>query len=313
MGNKEVTQFFENNAQSWVLNGYNDDGYNYPTALHRSRIIKKILKSKKNKLKIVDLGCGAGNVTIMLAKLGHKIIGIDESKSMIEMAEKEKSKLSKIVKKNITFINESITNNTLQEEEFDVCISMGVIGYLEKDEILFQIAKKLLNNKGLFIVSCRNRLFNMQSLTFRTINEIKNKNAEELINELLELYDAIPTKNINQMVKKLKKNVYELSNDISFNDDQKKSPHEAKGTDNSYKPFYEPRQHTPKQIDRLSKEIGFEPSSFFGVHPHLLDPNLNKLLPPKLFNQLSSCLEAFEDLPISLVFSSVFIGVFKNK
>ena len=313
MGNKEVTQFFENNAQSWVLNGYNDDGYNYPTALHRSRIIKKILKSKKKKLKIVDLGCGAGNVTIMLAKLGHKIIGIDESKSMIEMAEKEKSKLSKIVKKNITFINESITNNTLQEEEFDVCISMGVIGYLEKDEILFQIAKKLLNNKGLFILSCRNRLFNMQSLTFRTINEINNKNAEELINELLELYDAIPTKNVNQMVKKLKDNISELSDDISFDDDQKKSPHAIKGKDNSYKPFYEPRQHTPKQIDRLSKEIGFEPSSFFGVHPHLLDPNLNKLLPPKLFNQLSSCLEAFEDLPISLVFSSVFIGVFKNK
>ena len=42
--NKEkVKNFFNENAKLWVLNGYNDDGYNYPVALHRMRVMKKIL------------------------------------------------------------------------------------------------------------------------------------------------------------------------------------------------------------------------------------------------------------------------------
>ena len=52
MSNTEVTDFFHDHAESWVLNGYNDDGYNYPVALHRLRIIKRILSSYGNSLEI---------------------------------------------------------------------------------------------------------------------------------------------------------------------------------------------------------------------------------------------------------------------
>ena len=112
MSNNKVKEFFEKNAESWVLNGYNNDGYNYPTAFHRARIIKKILKSEKHNLKIVDLGCGSGNVSIMLAKLEHDVIGIDESTTMIRLSEKERKKLPNSVKKNVTFANvEYIVNH----------------------------------------------------------------------------------------------------------------------------------------------------------------------------------------------------------
>ena len=312
MSNNKVKEFFENNAESWVLNGYNDDGYNYPTAFHRARIIKKILKSEENKLEIVDLGCGSGNISIMLAELGHSVIGIDESKAMIELSEIERNKLSNSDKRNVNFNCESITNNSLNEGQYDICIAMGVIGYFEKDKTLFKEVKRLLKPGGLFIVSCRNRLFNMQSLTFRTINEIENNNAKELINEIEELYEKLPENKVEDFLQIIKRSVLDLSDEKSYDKEQMKSPHQKRGKDNAYKPFYEPRQHTPKRITKTARTIGFGEKAFYGVHPHLIDPNLNKLLPPKLFNQLSSCLEVLEDLPVSLVWSSVFIGVFEK-
>jgi 2-polyprenyl-3-methyl-5-hydroxy-6-metoxy-1,4-benzoquinol methylase len=312
MDNK-VKSFFEENAESWVLNGYNDDGYNYPTAYHRARIINKILKEEKNKLNVVDLGCGSGNVSIILAKQGHSVVGIDESKSMIELSKKEKNKLSNVNKLNLEFKNQSITDNSLEAGYYDVCIAMGVIGYFDKDEILFNEAKRLLKPGGLFIVSFRNRLFNMQSLSFRTINEIKSNNAINLINEIEELYERVPEKNVEDLLNVLKKSVSKIPLKNSYDKEKMKSPNEKKEKGASYKPFYEPRQHTPKQITNISNKIGFKAESFFGVHPHLIDPNLNKLLPPKLFNKISTCLEPLEDLPISLVWSSVFIGTFYKK
>ena len=37
------------------------------------------------------------------------------------------------------------------------------------------------------------------------------------------------------------------------------------------------------------------------------------LLPPNIFNEFSGCLEALEHLSVSLIWSSVFIGVFKKR
>jgi hypothetical protein len=71
------------------------------------------------------------------------------------------------------------------------------------------------------------------------------------------------------------------------------------------------KQHTPEQLDVVANMEGFVKDSIYGVHPHLLGSNLNKLLPPGLYNKLSEPLEAFEDLPISLTWCSVFMSVYR--
>ena len=48
-----------------------------------------------------------------------------------------------------------------------------------------------------------------------------------------------------------------------------------------------------------AKKFGFKLNSLHGVHPHLIDPNLNKLLPPQVFNKLSDCLKPLEDHSVS--------------
>lgn len=313
--NSSVYKFFNQNSKSWILNGYNNDGYNYPVAAHRLRLIKKIIKKNfsKKKLNILDIGCGGGQVTMELAKLGHNVIGMDQSENMLKIANNYRDKFNKKTKKLSAFIKGSVGKNKFNKSQFDLCIAMGVIGYLENDKSIFQLSKKILKPKGIFLVSCRNRLFNMQSISFRTINEIKKKKSISLINEIRELYKDIPLKISNDIIKNLKYISKKINFSKTVNIKEKLSPAHKTRSKRKYKPFFEPRQHTPGQIKLSAKKFGFKFESFHGVHPHLIDPNLNELFPPQIFNKLSDCLQPLEDHPVSLAFSSVFISVFQRK
>jgi 2-polyprenyl-3-methyl-5-hydroxy-6-metoxy-1,4-benzoquinol methylase len=313
MSKKEVTKFFHDNAEQWVLNGYNDDGYNYPVALHRLRIIKKILSNYSEGLEIADLGCGGGNISLALAELGFNVTGIDGANNMIKLSNSLRSKASIDIQKKVNFEHSPITNNKQKDGKFDVCIAMGVIGYFDLDSELFNEAKRLLKPNGIFIVSCRNRLLNMQSLSFRTIDEVRGGSAVNLIEEIEGLYARVPDYKVNSMIKNLKESVNDLSEKNIYDNEKMKSPSDKSIDGQSYKPYFEPRQHTPKELKKNAILCGFSNVSYHGVHPHIMDPNINKLLPPKVFNKVSSCLEVLEDLPISLTWSSVFIGTFIKK
>ena len=308
----KVKFFFEKNAKPWLENAYNLEGYNYPVAYHRQRILKKIISPFKKKLKIIDLGCGGGNNAIMLAKLGHELIGIDESLNMINIAKKNLSRCNQKIKKQVKFFNISILDNKIKNEKFDICIAMGLIGYLDKDADLFKIAKNITKKNGLFIVSCRNKLFNLQSLSFRTINEIKKKNYNKLFKEITELYGKIPLKDVNNFIKQINLTTKKIQTNYNKKSRNSISPGNRLHNFKKYKPFNEPRQHSPMQIKSLAKKFHFLIVNYYGVHPHLIDPNLNKLLPPMLFNILNDILNPLEHLPISLSWSSAFIGVFKK-
>lgn len=310
-----VYNFFNDNSKSWILNGYNNHGYNYPVAAHRLRIIKKIIKNNflNKKIRILDIGCGGGQVTMALARLGHYVTGIDQSENMVKTANLYRLKFEKKTRERSSFKLGSINKNELKKSEFDLCFAMGVIGYLSSDKIIFQLSRKILKPNGLFLVSSRNRLFNMQSLSFRTINEIKKKKSNSIIREINKLYNGIPINISNKVIKKFKDVSKELKYVKNVKSREKLSPaHKVLGKKN-YKPFYEPRQHTPNEILLSAKKYGFKFKSFHGVHPHLIDPNINKLLPPQIFNKLSDCLQPMEDHPVSLVYSSVFISVFCRK
>jgi 2-polyprenyl-3-methyl-5-hydroxy-6-metoxy-1,4-benzoquinol methylase len=312
ISSKNVKRYFEDNAALWVLDGYKDEGYNYPVAFHRARIVTEYLsRFNKKKLNILDLGCGGGNLTFSLAKSGFYVTGVDQSKSMLKMANEKRSELPKSIQDRTKFLLAAVDKLRVVEK-FDIVIAMGFIGYFKNDKYVFDIVSKLLKPGGYFIVSSRNQLFNMTSISFRTKNEIKRGTALNLVREIEKYYQKVPTKYVNQLIKNFKRIVINLPNKPSGYNKPVDFPSQNLGPYKSVGNF-EPRQSTPESLKKTAQICGFKHKAYFGVHPHLLDPNLNKLLPPQLFNKLSDSLEAFEHLPISLVWSSAFIGVFKKQ
>ena len=56
-------------------------------AINAAKMIREILKSKKKGL-VIDLGCGSGVIAEKLLEDGFQVLGIDQSKELIKIAEK---------------------------------------------------------------------------------------------------------------------------------------------------------------------------------------------------------------------------------
>jgi SAM-dependent methyltransferase len=99
------------------------------------------------KLKILDIGCGSGKHANILASFGHSLLGIDFSKEMIEIAQKNK-------KYNSNFeIHNAIDFNL--NRKFDVILSLfHVISYQNSNKNLDDFVKNVsshLNKDALFV------------------------------------------------------------------------------------------------------------------------------------------------------------------
>ncbi len=89
-----------------------------------TNFLKKALRGK-----VLDAGCGVGEVTIYVSKLPGvtKIVGLDIAKIVINMAKKEAKKM-KI--KNVEFIQGSVTKLPFADKEFDTILSLEVIEHI---------------------------------------------------------------------------------------------------------------------------------------------------------------------------------------
>ena len=105
---------------------------------------------------ILDLGCGTGSHDIILAKKGFKVVGVDSSTTMIELA-REKARKSGL---EIEFVVQDMRDLQLPNG-FDCAICMfGGFGYVLSDEDLKRLFKglhKVLKPNGLFLFEFWNK------------------------------------------------------------------------------------------------------------------------------------------------------------
>jgi 2-polyprenyl-3-methyl-5-hydroxy-6-metoxy-1,4-benzoquinol methylase len=112
-------------------------------------------KTSKDKLNILDLGCGPGLYAEVFTRKGHTVTGVDFSKNSIKYArnEAEKKKLD------ITYLNENYLELELQKNQFDLATliftDFGPLLPDERDQLL-SIIKKLVKPGGIFIFDVLN-------------------------------------------------------------------------------------------------------------------------------------------------------------
>lgn len=304
----EIKRYFEQQAAAWLESSYRTDGETFPVGWHRARIISEALSAEGRKLKVLDLGCGGGRLSIFLAELGHNVVGVDQSETMLDIAARDLAGTAPETQARVRFVNGPVDSFDIQEGPFDAVLAMGLIGYLPNDKMIFDIAKRHLVDRGRFFVSCRNRLFNMSSLTWRTLREIKQGHAPALLHEIDALYatpisDDVP----GALVTQIANNLEQVKAVISS-----ATMPEVHG-DMTEGQQAEARQHVPSDIERVAKSTAFDIEKFYAVHPHMLDPRLERLLPAVLANKLSEAMTGFEAQPAALPTASVFIASLRRK
>lgn len=316
MENSESNRYFRENAAAWLADAYSQGEYNYPVGLNRIRIVTEILKSLPGApdLNLLDLGCGGGDLCIAAAQLGFRVIGIDQSSEMIAISNANLHSQPAGIASRVALKQYSLdeTNRHLAEGTQDAITAMGLIGYLPSDDLLFALAHRLLKAHGRLIVSCRNRLFNMVSISNNTIREIEDGTALPLIDEIEKLYHPIPEQDVMRFLQVLQETTSHVHLESLGANCETKTENASGALAPQSTSTFRARQHTSKQLNIEAEKHGFANTALYGVHPHLLIPRLNALLPPQIFNKLSDCLCAFEKLPISLLWSSVFIAVYQK-
>lgn len=96
---------------------------------------------------IIDIGCGSGELSSILAKTANSVLGIDISQKMLNIA-REKN-----INSNTRYQELSMENISSLSEKFDIAVSSLAFHYVENFEKLILDISKLLRKRGSLIFS----------------------------------------------------------------------------------------------------------------------------------------------------------------
>jgi len=133
---------------------------------HRYLFAEQLVRDKH----VLDLACGEGYGSTLLAQSSKTVIGLDkDSKSIINA-------LKKYLRDNLFFLVGSVTDIPIKGKDiFDIIVSFETIEHLDKElhRGLLDEVKRLLRKSGIFLISTPNRSFCGDSNLFKNEFHLK--------------------------------------------------------------------------------------------------------------------------------------------
>jgi 2-polyprenyl-3-methyl-5-hydroxy-6-metoxy-1,4-benzoquinol methylase len=112
-------------------------------------ILQSYLKGQEG-LRILNVGCGSGELSLQLAASGHDVVGIDLEPAHIELAHMNAAQLG--APPNCQFIAAAI-EDFHSDELFDCIVSTDVLEHIEDDRAAFTRMMELLRPGGLVLIA----------------------------------------------------------------------------------------------------------------------------------------------------------------
>lgn len=132
--------------------------------------------------KIIDVGCGTGEMSCFLSKFGH-VTGLDFCDNSLAHAEDLKAKLlaknlpSAFLDK-IQFIKEDLVNLN-HKEKYDYVFCIGVLHHIPQFKEAINNLKTLVKNDGYIIISLYNKHSHMRKKYIKLENQSREKDTYE--------------------------------------------------------------------------------------------------------------------------------------
>lgn len=110
--------------------------------------IKEYVIKNAFKGKVLDLGCGAGWLSLELARKGATVTGIDISKKRIKIAKTHAKKVGVCIDYRVGDINDL---SWVKQSTYDVIVNWNTLHHTEHTEKILDGVKRSLKKDGLFI------------------------------------------------------------------------------------------------------------------------------------------------------------------
>jgi SAM-dependent methyltransferase len=159
----------EDTGERLIVEGHDQ---NLTYGEHLARYVS-VLDITKNKV-VLDVACGTGYGSSLIAKTAKKVIGVDNSPQAIKYSKKNYNA------SNIEFVVGDATQLPLQDQSVDVVVSFETIEHLLKPTLFINEIKRVLKPGGTFIVSTPNAAEFMEGNEYHK-HEFKLAELENLL------------------------------------------------------------------------------------------------------------------------------------
>jgi ubiquinone/menaquinone biosynthesis C-methylase UbiE len=162
------------------------------------------------KKKILDVGCGTGFLSLILAELGHEVVGIDLSEGMLSKARKKSDNLGL----DIEFMIGDAENLPFEDVSFDAVINRHLLWTLPNpDRAIMEWGRVIKNGgkvvamdgkwrKNSFDEHIRNVLGHVAVLIYEKRNPFQNKGYKNEVAKMLPFNGGTEPENIIKLFKK---------------------------------------------------------------------------------------------------------------
>lgn len=171
-----------------------------------SNLAKKAISKYDKFDKVLEIGCGAGIDTFLLATVANKITGIDLVSNAVDLAKKNLEKQPKDIKSKITFEVGDAEKLKYQDSEFDFVYSLSVLHSTDVNKSLKEVARVLKDDGKavIYVYVGKDKEEIDEELFLNTCNkffDIESKNKVDLKDKANDKHTAL----IVFLTKKVKK------------------------------------------------------------------------------------------------------------
>lgn len=121
--------------------------------------------------RVLDIGCGNGNISMFLGRLGYDVLGIDVSPKAIDRAN-QLNDLS-----NVVFRNVSAEELSQMETRYDAIICSEVLEHLTSPEDILHIISKILKDDGILFVTVPNGRGPREVIITKPVQKLQQHNG----------------------------------------------------------------------------------------------------------------------------------------
>lgn len=264
----ETRSYFDRFAEDWRRKGTGADQARVNIIAQRNGIVLDVVAQLPAPRRVLDIGCGTGDLVVEIARRGIDAVGIDFAADMIRLCEEARRKAGVT---RARFEQVSVFDYDARGETYDLVSAQGLIEYISAAQLdaLCRRMLDLLAPGGAFVVGSRNRLFNAFSLNAFTALERGLGVLDDLVREAEAIAGAPDAAAGLAAAEGLAKTYPQPER------------HPETGVTVSVR-----YQYTPGELAGLLRRHGLTPTAVYGAHYHALPPAVAKEW-PALHTELS--------------------------